>query len=220
MSENRFIFFHGYDELLWHGYEKNGLIDEFAGVRFCQSLLLPERKKFNELAKKDGKLFKLISDNNYPWYIDRLQGGGYIDEYQYNTELIDSLGNFYGFQMHEWISNMRSDYFKLKNLDAAAWSEELIVKEILRLFPFKHIFLEAATAKEYAELFPVPLYFEQLTDNARKLLEMRQEITSGQLLPCDSVMMAPKLEFKLGVKRIMPEIGAQTPRTALYCVQL
>ena len=90
MSENRFIFFHGYDELLWHGYEKNGLIDEFAGVRFCQSLLLPERKKFNELAKKDGKLFKLISDNNYPWYIDRLQGDGYIDEYQYNTELIDS----------------------------------------------------------------------------------------------------------------------------------
>ena len=81
------------------------------------------KKKFNELAKKDGKLFKLISDNNYPWYIDRLQGGGYIDEYQYNTELIDSLGNFYGFQMHEWISNMRSDYFKLKNLDAAAWSE-------------------------------------------------------------------------------------------------
>ena len=90
MSENRFIFFHGYDKLLRHGYEKNGLIDEFAGVRFCQSLLLPERKKFNELAKKDGKLFKLISDNNYPWYIDRLQGGGYIDEYQYNTELIDS----------------------------------------------------------------------------------------------------------------------------------
>lgn len=66
-----------------------------------------ERKKFNELAKKDGKLFKLISDNNYPWYIDRLQGGGYIDEYQYNTELIDSLGNFYGFQMHEWISNIK-----------------------------------------------------------------------------------------------------------------
>lgn len=66
----------------------------------------------------------------------------------------------------------------------------------------------------------MPLYFEQLTDNARKLLEMRQEITSGQLLPCDSVMMTPKLEFKLGVKRIMPEIGAQTPRAALYCVQL
>lgn len=63
MSENRFIFFHGYDELLWHGYEKNGLIDEFAGVRFCQSLL-PE--KFNELAKKTGSCL-----SSYPTIIIR-----------------------------------------------------------------------------------------------------------------------------------------------------
>lgn len=66
MSENRFIFFHGYDELLWHGYEKNGLIDKFAGVRFCQSLLLPERKKFNELAKKTGSCL-----SSYPTIIIR-----------------------------------------------------------------------------------------------------------------------------------------------------
>lgn len=52
MSENRFILFHGYDELLWHGYEKNGLIDEFAGVRFCKSLLLPERKNLMSLQKR------------------------------------------------------------------------------------------------------------------------------------------------------------------------
>lgn len=66
MSENRFIFFHGYDELLWHGYEKNGLINEFAGVRFCRSLLLPERKKFNELAKKTGSCL-----SSYPTIIIR-----------------------------------------------------------------------------------------------------------------------------------------------------
>lgn len=68
MSENRFIFFHGYDELLWHGYEKNGLIDEFAGVRFCQSLLLPERKKLMSLQKKTGnRLYRFIqcSFNSY-----------------------------------------------------------------------------------------------------------------------------------------------------------
>lgn len=44
MSENRFIFFHGYDELLWHGYEKNGLIDEFAGVRFASPCCCPKEK--------------------------------------------------------------------------------------------------------------------------------------------------------------------------------
>lgn len=45
MSENRFIFFHGYDELLWHGYEKNGLIDEFAGVRFLPVPAAARKKK-------------------------------------------------------------------------------------------------------------------------------------------------------------------------------
>lgn len=44
MSENRFIFFHGYDELLWHGYEKNGLIDEFAGFVFASPCCCPKEK--------------------------------------------------------------------------------------------------------------------------------------------------------------------------------
>ncbi len=66
MSENRFIFFHGYDELFWHGYEKNGLIDEFAGVRFCQSLLLPERKNLMSLQKKTGSCL-----SSYPTIIIR-----------------------------------------------------------------------------------------------------------------------------------------------------
>lgn len=45
MSENRFIFFHGYDELLWHGYEKNGLIDEFAGGSFLPVPAAARKKK-------------------------------------------------------------------------------------------------------------------------------------------------------------------------------
>ena len=65
MSENRFIFFHEYDELLWHGYEKNGLIDEFAGVRFCQSLLY-ERKNLMSLQKKTGSCL-----SSYPTIIIR-----------------------------------------------------------------------------------------------------------------------------------------------------
>lgn len=72
MSENRFIFFHGYDELLWHGYEKNGLIDEFAGVRFCQSLLLPERKNLMSLQKKTGSCL-----SSYPTIIIRVISIGF-----------------------------------------------------------------------------------------------------------------------------------------------
>lgn len=52
MSENRFIFFHGYDELLWHGYEKNGLIDKFAGVRFAGPCCCPKEKNLMSLQKR------------------------------------------------------------------------------------------------------------------------------------------------------------------------
>lgn len=211
MKNRDFVFFHGYDSVIWRGYEKCGLLDRFSGIRFCQSLMLPDCKKFNALAAKGGELYSLITETGLPWYIDRLQGGAYIEEYPYDMKTVDSLGNFYGFQMHEWMSNMRSDYDKLKNLDASDWNERAIKKEILRQFPFENIFLEAATAKEYAECFPVPSCFEQLLDNARKLFYMRMKFTSGRLLPCDSAMMAPNLEFKLGAQRIMPEIGAQTP---------
>lgn len=208
MKNRDFVFFHGYDSVIWRGYEKCGLLDRFSGIRFCQSLMLPDCKKFNALAAKGGELYSLITETGLPWYIDRLQGGAYIEEYPYDMKTVDSLGNFYGFQMHEWMSNMRSDYDKLKNLDASDWNERAIKKEILRQFPFENIFLEAATAKEYAECFPVPSCFEQLLDNARKLFYMRMKFTSERLLPCDSAMMAPNLEFKLGAQRVMPEIGA------------
>lgn len=66
MSENRFIFFHGYDELLWHGYEKNGLIDEFAGGSFLPVPAAARKKKFNELAKKTGSCL-----SSYPTIIIR-----------------------------------------------------------------------------------------------------------------------------------------------------
>ena len=214
-DRKNFIFFHGYDELLWHGYEKNGLLNDFTGIRFCQSLLLPEEKKFNNLAAKGGSLSALLSENSFPWYIDRLQGGCFIENYRYDMSLVDSFENFYGFQMHEWVSNMVSDYSKLKNLDTSEWNRESITREIFRLFPFENIFLEAATAEEFAELLPVPTAFEQLADNAKTLFKMRQKYTSGRLLPCDSFIMAPKLEFMYGAERVMPEIGAQTPGTKI-----
>ncbi|NMP38481.1 MAG: hypothetical protein GX051_10270 [Clostridiales bacterium] len=212
MKTSNFIFFHGYDEPLWDGFLKRGLIDKNAGVRFCQNILLGSGKKFNAFAAKGGRLFRLIHDNDMPWYIDRLQGGVYIDNYNYDMALIDSLGGkFYGFQMHEWVSNMRSDYSKLSELPASDWNEEAIKEEILKRYPSENLFLEAATAKEYERCFSAPETFEELLENAQRLFAMRNAYTGERLLPCDSVMMATNLEFKMGARRVMPEIGAQTP---------
>lgn len=62
MKNRDFVFFHGYDSVIWRGYEKCGLLDRFSGVRFCQSLMLPDCKKFNALAAKGGELYSLITE--------------------------------------------------------------------------------------------------------------------------------------------------------------
>ncbi|NLA77460.1 MAG: hypothetical protein GX851_06490 [Clostridiales bacterium] len=212
VNKSRFVFFHGYDEKAWEGFVLRGLIDRNSGIRVCQSLLLPESKKFNSVAARGGKLFRLIDENNFPWYIDRLQGGGYFENYSYDMRLIDALrGEFYGFQIHEWASNMSSDYGKLSEISPSDWTEEGITKEIFRRFPYPKLFLEAASAGEYAEDFPMPKCREETLFNAGKLYRKRVDTFGRHLLPCDSAMLATNLEFKLGAKRVMPEIGAQTP---------
>ena len=59
----KFVYFHCYTEDLWEGYEKNGLIKEKFGIRFPQSIRLPEKEKFNEALKKGGKLYNYIKEN-------------------------------------------------------------------------------------------------------------------------------------------------------------
>lgn len=154
MKNRDFVFFHGYDSVIWRGYEKCGLLDRFSGVRFCQSLMLPDCKKFNALAAKGGELYSLITETGLPWYIDRLQGGAYIEEYPYDMKTVDSLGNFYGFQMHEWMSNIRSDYDKLKNLDASDWNERAIKKKFCGSSLLRIFFLRLRPQKNMRSIFP------------------------------------------------------------------
>ena len=107
-------FMNGYIPNVYEAQIDKGLVREVDGIRFCQNILLDENMKFNELAKKGGRLHSIISALHCPLYIDRLQGGTYIDEYPYDMALLNEyknlLGdNFWGFQMHEWLSNYSSD---------------------------------------------------------------------------------------------------------------
>lgn len=45
-----FRFIHGYLPGVWEAQVKAGLVGENDGIRFCQSLLIKEHLKFNELA--------------------------------------------------------------------------------------------------------------------------------------------------------------------------
>lgn len=201
----------------WDAQVRSGLIDKFAGIRFPQSALLEPQSKFNAAAKEGGRLFGIVEEMKCPFYIDRLQGGAFYEDYEYDKRLTERyrelLGErFMGFQMHEWMSNYRGDIRKVLKGGISAWISDEIEKSIRRQFPYPITFLEAMNAAEMAD-FGLPKTWEEFLSNSEELYRRRQETALGTLIPCDSFYLAPQLELRLRSKLLMPEIGSQTPDT-------
>lgn len=213
-----FTYFHSYHPAIWKATVDAGLIDENAGIRFCQSKLIDNSLKFNDLAAVDGELHRIVKEKGLPLYIDRLQGGCYIDDYAYDDELLKHyrqlLGEkFLGFQMHEWVSNLYNDISKIKRDPDCDWTKESIEKAIYAQFPFPCLFLESQSSEEFAQMGVVNTA-EEFYKAAVALFERRQK-QYGALVPCDSYAMSYKLALDRGVKDFMPEVGAQTPNIRL-----
>lgn len=207
------IVFNYYSPDTWEGYVKNGLVRENTGVRLCQCLHINEDLMFNKLAKKDGALYNLLKEKKYPFYVDRLQGGDYIQDYSYDKELLDEyrkiLGDkFWGFQMHEWMSNYSYDLnVKLGDIPEEEWTEENIEKAIYKMFPGKELYLESMTLSEMVAAGK-PKNFDEFYKNITELYKKRIEEV-GDIIPCDSFALAYDFEFSAGSKRICPEVGWQ-----------
>ena len=214
-----FTYFHCYLPETWDAQVKAGLITKkTGGVRCVMTIRLDEKYKFNELAAKGGDLYKTVVDNGYPLYIDRLQGGDYINPYEYDKELVEEykrlLGDkFFGFQMHEWLSNYKNDLNGLARIPDDKWTAEEIKKDVFRRNPFPFLNLSAMTAEEMEKFRPKTL--EEFLKAGEWLLHDRQKKTDGELTSCDSYYLTFPQEIKSGVKRIMPEIGHQTPNTRI-----
>ncbi len=215
-----FTYLHAYHTPeTWDAQVKAGLVKENHGIRYCQSIDIDEELKFNNLARRDGHLHRLLQEHPMPFYIDRLQGGCFLEQYPYDMDLVEEyktmLGEkFWGFQMHEWMSNYKSDLEKLERSGCAAWNADTITAAIRAAFPFEHVFVEAMSPEEY-EKTGKPGTYEEFLENARWLFKDRQDYTDGMLLPCDSGFLAYAMELKNGARRLMPEIGAQTANTRI-----
>ncbi len=215
-----FTYLHSYLPQTWAAQVRQGLVRKNDGIRFCQSIDIDEDLKFNNLAAIGGELYNYVKENRCPLYIDRLQGGCFLEEYPYDMELVDEyraiLGDkFWGFQMHEWGSNFCSDLRKITSNNCPEWTAEAITETIRRAYPFEHTFLEAMNAEEYEKLGGAPETHEELIGILKDLFSKRQVYVNGDLLPCDSYFQAQKLEVDAGAKRIMPEVGAQIPNTRI-----
>lgn len=209
----KFCFFHSYHPDTWDATLDCGLVKQGDGVRFSQSLLLKDREKFNHLAGKGSKLFGYLEKTRAPFYVDRLQGGCYIDEYPYDMGLIqayrDMLGeDFLGFQMHEWLSNYNSDLKKLKDLPDEKWTAEEIDRTIREKYKVPCLFLEAMTAKEMAA-HRRPQTAGEFCANMFDIYRDRRD-RYRDLVPCDSGYLAFDFELREGARIITAEVGGQS----------
>ena len=139
--KHNFCFYHPYHPETWQAMIDCGLVRDGDGVKFSQSLLIKDEYKFNNLAAEGTELYNYLREKRSPFYIDRLQGGCYIEEYPYDMTLIDKyremLGDrFIGWQMHEWLSNYKSDLGKMTGFDGDWRSAEEIKEYIFKQYPY------------------------------------------------------------------------------------
>lgn len=216
-------FFHVYNEVCFKGLEKNGLINKNSGFKIQHCFAVPNERKFNEMAAKDGVLYNLIKDGNHPFYVDRIAGGITYYPYQFNRKLIDDyaelLGDwFLGFQLHESASNRRvSDWGRLLRVtdgnkgpyDVAELKEKLKSKlpaaDGTQLYSLSHDRPETYAKMRFSET--ADEFMEEIVDMFRR----RMQDVNGHILPCDSYYMATTLQDKLGMRSFMPEVGWQIP---------
>ena len=212
-------FFHGYHPDVWDALVKSGMMTEYDGVRIPQDITIREYKQFNNVAKLGGHLHKFMLEHKCPFYIDRLQGGTFIDHYPYDmallNEYINLVGdeNYYGKQMHEWCSNYVSDLGKIGDLQDNDWKSENIARIVNEKYKMPHLFLESMDEYEM-EYFGRPKTCYEIFNVLDRLFAKRMS-EHYRILPVDSATIAFSLEIDYGAKRFMAEIGAQTPHSRL-----
>lgn len=220
-----FTFIHTYTPDSWDGLLKNGLFRGGDGLKLMSTPYMPEPAGFNAAAGPGSPLQAVLRELRCPFYIDRLQGGMRLPRiYPFDPALTgyyrDFLGeNFWGWQMHEWSSNLRSDILRIKALYEKLGSPSPSPERRAEIWRGVRsggtpLFLEAFTAEEWSER-KEPADRGAFLKDVRELYEARSALTKNALIPADSYHMAPKTEIKNGARLLLPEMGWQIPNARI-----
>lgn len=216
-----FTFMHIYTEESWNGLVKHGMFRDGDGLKVMHANKRPEWFLFNQKAAIGKPLEQKLRELRCPFYIDRLQGGvGLPYLYPFDPALLhhyrDILGdNFWGFQMHEWSSNYRSDFERITQLYEKYGTPNPTLTERHAIFQNvcsgkESLFLEAMTPDEWSSRRD-PVNRAMFLDDIRLLFETRCRMTQNSLIPADSYHMAPRIEIANGARLLLPEVGWQIP---------
>ena len=216
-------FFHVYNDKHYKGLEKNGFLNKDTGFKIQHAFRLPNDIKFNDIAKKGGRLHSLIKQDKIPFYVDRISGGTTWHDYNFDKFLIkeykEILGDwFLGFQLHESGSNRRrSEWprtirvtghkgpYTVAELEEKAMSSYAFLPDGTRLHGFSQDTAAFFSTLKYAETY------QEYAEEMKEIFSRRMVETDNNILPCDSYYLATKIQNDMGMKTFMPEVGCQIP---------
>ena len=212
-----FTLIHNYHPRYTEGLLQNGFFESGDGLKITQHYLTPEHMKFNQIAAKDGALYRLTKDMAGYFYVDRLQGGTFISHYDFDLALAEEYdritdGNFLGFQLHESGGTRALDWRRIQRQlkeTNLPWNLENILYAVTLISHNKEFpHFSNGFPEEYAALTPPTTLSEYVAD-LRGMWRDRQKLLHGRLLNCDCTPMLCGLEKDVDVKRSFIEVGAQ-----------
>jgi len=201
-------FVHVYNEDCFKGLEKNGFINKNTGFKIQNVFSVPEKRLFNNIAAKDGELYNLIKDGNFPFYVDRIAGGITYFPYRYDKSLLREysslLGDwFLGVQLHETNNRRQNDWplitrllkhkgpYDVEQMKKLLKSDYAVTPDGTRLYSLAHDPVEVYASLRYAE--EPEEYFSEVRD----MYKRRLSDTDGHILPCDGCQLFTHLQNEL-----------------------
>ena len=219
-----FRILHNYNAVYTDALIKAGIVNPNDGFKITQHCLTPKEKCFNEIAKKGGELYDLLKQYKTCFYIDRLHGGTYYSEYDYDYSLVEEYenltsGEFLGFQVHELALTRLMDWRRIKTqmekMQFKEWNEQNIINAVREVSANKDfLHFSSGSAYEYSRL-NMPENWNEYIDDIRFVINDRQRKTQNRVLLCDSGFMTCGFDKETGVKHGFAEIGRGTPFTKM-----
>ena len=217
--------FHVYNEDLFVGLEKNGLLNKDSGFKLQNVFSVPKPLLFNNIAAKGGKFYNLIREGNIPFYVDRIAGGITFFPYAFDKALIreytEMLGDgFLGVQLHESGSNRRhSDWPRMIKFTGGCKGPYDLEELKRHLGKSSHAVTPDGEYLEITSHDTLAFYatqrfsetYQEYLEEMRDMFQRRMDDVDGHILPVDSYYMATKIQDEVGMKTFMPEVGSQIP---------
>ncbi len=210
------IFIHNYAPKYTAKLIELGIAKKGDGFKISQHYATPEEMRFNNVAKKDGELYKIVKKLGSCFYIDRLQGGTFYSEYDYDEELLseyEKLCDFLGFQLHELGTTRMLDWNRIdRQLKAFGYekTEENII-EAVRAVSANKVVLHFSQGRpsEYAQK-EMPKTLTEAFDDIKSVLENAIKRTKNRVFNCDAGTMLAAIDTTLNLPLSFIEVGCQT----------